>query len=124
MLDARQRRRVVWCATLGNGLEWFDFIAFGLFATTIGKLFFPAGDPVTGILAAYGLFAAAYVARPLGGIFFGISADRRGRKRALINIVLMMACGTALIGVLPTYETIGFYAPAGLTLPSFSVSLG
>jgi MFS transporter, MHS family, proline/betaine transporter len=113
-IDPAMRRRVVWSSTIGNALEWFDFIVFGLFAGVIGKLFFPKSDPTAALLAAYGLLAVAYLFRPLGGIFFGIWADRVGRKRALVTIVLTMAVGTGLIGVMPTYAMIGVAAPLGL----------
>jgi MFS transporter, MHS family, proline/betaine transporter len=114
--DARMRRRVIWSSTIGNALEWFDFIIFGLFAETIGKLFFPKTDATASLLAAYGLLAAAYLARPFGGIFFGALADRLGRKRALVSIVLLMAFSTALIAVLPTFAQIGVAAPVLLLL--------
>jgi len=113
-IDPAMRRRVVWSSTIGNALEWFDFTVFGLFAATIGKQFFPKTDPTAGLLAAYGLLGIAYFARPLGGLFFGTWADRIGRKRALITIVLMMAVGTGLIGALPTYAMIGVWAPIAL----------
>lgn len=105
------RRRVVLSSTIGNALEWFDFIIFGLFAEIIGTQFFPKADPAISLLAAYGLLAVAYVARPIGGLFFGAWADRVGRKRTLVTIVLSMAFGTALIGILPTYNQIGIAAP-------------
>ena len=101
-IDPAMRRRVVWSSTIGNALEWFDFTVFGLFAATIGKQFFPKTDPTAGLLAAYGLLGIAYFARPLGGLFFGTWADRIGRTRALITLVLMLAVGTGLIGALPT----------------------
>jgi MFS transporter, MHS family, proline/betaine transporter len=113
-IDPAMRRRVVWSSTIGNALEWFDFIVFGLFAGVIGKLFFPKSDETAALLAAYGLLAVAYLFRPLGGIFFGVWADRVGRKRALVTIVLTMAVGTGLIGVMPTYQMIGVAAPLGL----------
>ncbi|HVV43493.1 MAG TPA: MFS transporter [Nitrobacter sp.] len=109
--DATMRRRVIWSSTIGNALEWFDFIVFGLFAGVIGHLFFPETDPAAGLLAAYGLLAVAYIARPIGGIVFGVWADRIGRKRALITIVLLMAFSTSVIGILPTYDRIGVAAP-------------
>jgi len=108
---ATMRRRVIWSSTIGNALEWFDFVVFALFAAIIGHLFFPTHDAAAGLLAAYGLLAVAYIARPIGGIFFGAWADRVGRKRALITIVLLMAIGTAMIGLLPTYQQIGIAAP-------------
>jgi MFS transporter, MHS family, proline/betaine transporter len=113
-LDAAMRRRVIWSSTLGNALEWFDFIVFGLFAGVIGKLFFPNSDSTAGLLKAYGLLAVAYLFRPVGGLVFGVWSDRIGRKRALITVVLLMAVGTGLIGVMPTYDSIGVLAPLGL----------
>ena len=113
-VDPVMRRRVVWASTVGNALEWFDFTVFGLFAGYIGKAFFPKSDLNAGMLAAYGLLGVAYFARPLGGLFFGVWADRIGRKRALITIVLMMAVGSAAIGAMPTYAQIGFTAPVAL----------
>ncbi len=105
------RRRVVWSSTIGNALEWFDFAIFGSFAAIIGQQFFPKTSPAASLMAVYGLFAIAYVARPLGGIVFGVWADRIGRKKALITIVLTMAMATAVIGLLPTYAQIGIAAP-------------
>ena len=111
-IDAAMRRRVVWASTIGNALEWFDFTVYGLFAGTIGQQFFAKTDAAAGLLGAYALLAIAYFARPLGGIFFGVWADRVGRKRALIAIVLSMAAGTFAIGLLPTYAMVGVWAPA------------
>lgn len=110
-VDPAMRRRVVLSSTIGNALEWFDFTMFGLFAGSIGKAFFPKTDPTAQLLAAYGLLGIAYFARPFGGLFFGTWADRVGRKRALITIVLMMAAGTGFIGIMPTYASIGIAAP-------------
>ena len=109
--NATMRRRVVWSSTIGNALEWFDFAIFGSFAAVIGQQFFPKTNATASLLAVYGLFGIGYVARPLGGIVFGSWADRVGRKRALITIVLSMAFGTAIIGLLPTYQQIGIAAP-------------
>jgi MHS family proline/betaine transporter-like MFS transporter len=116
-VDSAMPRRVVWSSTMGNALEWFDFIVFGLFAAPIGKAFFPNSDPTASLLAAYRLLGVvAYLARPIGGIVFGVWSDRMGRKRALVTIVLSMAIGTGAIGALPTYATIGVAAPVLLLL--------
>jgi MFS transporter, MHS family, proline/betaine transporter len=104
---AVMRRRVIWSSTIGNALEWYDFAIFASFAGIIGQQFFPTAS----LLSVYGLFAVAFVVRPLGGIVLGGWADRVGRKRALVTIVLTMAFGTAIIGLLPTYQQIGFAAP-------------
>lgn len=110
------RRRVVVASTLGNALEWFDFTAFGLFAGLIARLFFPAGDPANALLLTFATFGVAFAARPLGGLVFGFYADRRGRKKALVAMIALMALGTGLIGVLPTYAAAGIVAPALLLL--------
>jgi MHS family proline/betaine transporter-like MFS transporter len=110
--SAAMCQRVIWSSTIGNALEWFDFAIFGAFAAIIGQQFFPKTNPTASLLSVYGLFGIAYIARPLGGIVFGVWADRVGRKRALVTIVLTMAFGTAVIGLLPTYEQIGLAAPA------------
>lgn len=110
------RRRVVISSTIGNALEWFDFTVFGLFAGVISKLFFPADDPRASLLSTFAVFGIAFAARPLGGLVFGLYADRYGRKKALVVMITMMAFGTGLIGVLPTYASIGIAATALLLL--------
>lgn len=110
------RRRVVISSTIGNALEWFDFSVFGLFAGVIGKLFFPAADPTSSLLLTFGTFGIAFAARPLGGLVFGLYADRFGRKKALVVMITLMAFGTGLLGVLPTYAAIGIAAPLLLLL--------
>ena len=88
-------------------LEWYDFAVYGTLAPILGKLFFPADDPTASLLAAFGVFAIGYAARPLGGIILGHIGDRMGRKPALILSVMMMGAGTTAIGVLPTHAEIG-----------------
>lgn len=114
--SAAMRQRVVWSSTIGNALEWFDFAVFGSFAALIGQQFFPKTSAAASLLSVYGLFAIAYIARPLGGIVFGVWADRVGRKRALVTIVLTMAFGTGVIGILPTYAQVGLLAPVLLLI--------
>ncbi|HTO62891.1 MAG TPA: MFS transporter, partial [Bradyrhizobium sp.] len=113
---AQMRRRVVISSTIGNALEWFDFTVFGLFAGIIGKLFFPADNPSSSLLQAFGVFGIAFAARPLGGLVFGLYADKHGRKAALIIMITLMAFGTGLLGFLPTYGAIGIAAPLLLLL--------
>lgn len=88
-------------------LEWYDFAVYGTLAPILGKLFFPADDPTASLLAAFGVFAIGYAARPLGGIILGHIGDRMGRKPALILSVMMMGAGTTAIGVLPTHAELG-----------------
>ena len=113
---AQMRRRVVISSTIGNALEWFDFTVFGLFAGVIGKLFFPADNPNSSLLLTFATFGIAFAARPLGGLVFGLYADRHGRKKALVVMITLMAFGTGLLGFLPTYGVIGVAAPLLLLL--------
>lgn len=113
---AQMRRRVVVSSTIGNALEWFDFTVFGLFAGVIGKLFFPADDPRSSLLSTFAIFGIAFAARPLGGLVFGLYADKFGRKKALVVMITLMAIGTGMLGFLPTYAAIGIAAPLLLLL--------
>ncbi len=106
-----QRRMAIIATTIGNGLEWFDFTVYTAFAVIISTQFFPTGNPLSSLLITVGVYGAAFVMRPLGAIAFGIYADRVGRKPALSLSVLMMALGTALIGVAPNYHTGGWIGP-------------
>lgn len=104
--------RTLGLASLGGVLEFFDFVIFVFFTATIGKLFFPADLPDwLRQIQTFGLFAAGYLARPLGGIVFAHFGDTRGRKRVFTFSVLLMAIPTLLIGLLPTYADIGALAP-------------
>jgi MFS transporter, MHS family, proline/betaine transporter len=105
------RLRTVIACNIGVCLEGFDFIAYTAFAAIIGKLFFPAGDAFSSALLVFGGFGAAYVARPVGGVFWGLYADRFGRRRALASIAVFMGVGTLLIAIAPTYAAIGWAAP-------------
>ncbi|MFJ2992136.1 MFS transporter [Pandoraea sp. NPDC087047] len=111
VIDPALRRKAVIGATLGNAFEWFDFGVYGLFAVVIAKLYFPAEDDTTSLLAGVASLGVAFIFRPLGGLVFGLYADRVGRKSALSVMVMLMALGTGLIGIAPTYAAIGFAAP-------------
>lgn len=109
-------RKVLVSGMIGNGLEWYDYALYGQMAWLISKLFFPEGDPTVALLATYGVFAAGFIIRPVGGVLFGWIGDTYGRKQAMVIAVLMMAIPTGCIGLLPTYESIGILAPILLTL--------
>ena len=94
----------------GNILEWYDFTVYGFLATVIGSQFFPEEDKVVQLIYSFGVFAAGYLMRPIGGIIFGHIGDRQGRKKALLISILLMAIPTTLIGFLPTYDSIGWYS--------------
>jgi MHS family proline/betaine transporter-like MFS transporter len=104
------RRRVVFASILGNGLEWFDFVSYGYFASIIAKVFFPSGSELA-LMLTYATFAVGFVVRPIGGIVLGAYADRFGRRRALSLLIVMMAFGTLTLGLTPAYASVGIVAP-------------
>ncbi|MBF0367772.1 MAG: MFS transporter [Oligoflexia bacterium] len=104
-------RKNMFGGVVGNILEWYDFAVFGFFAPVIGAQFFPSEDAMYSLLSAFSVFAAAFFARPLGGILFGRIGDTLGRKKALQLSVMMMALPTFLMGLLPTYAQVGVLAP-------------
>ena len=110
---AENRTRLAAVASLvGSALEWYDFFLYGTAAALVfGPLFFTGDDSLTGTLAAFGTFAIGFVARPVGGVIFGHFGDRVGRKSMLVITLMMMGVCTALIGLLPTYDQIGIWAP-------------
>ena len=115
--DEQTIRRVVTSALVGATIEWYDFFLYGVVAGIVfNKLYFPTGDPVVATLLAYTTFAVGFVARPLGGIIFGHFGDRIGRKSMLIMTLMIMGVATFLIGLVPTYEQIGVWAPSLLLL--------
>jgi MHS family proline/betaine transporter-like MFS transporter len=109
-------KKILVAGMIGNGLEWYDYALYGQVAWLLGTKFFPSADPVTALLATYGAFAAGFLVRPLGAIFFGWLGDTYGRRTAMVVAVLMMAIPTGCIGLLPTYAQIGVFAPILLTL--------
>ncbi len=115
-LDRRDAKTLVLSA-LGGALEFYDFVIFAYFAKTLGHLFFPPGtSDWVAQLQAFSIFAVGYLARPLGGLVMAHFGDRIGRKRMFTLSVFLMAVPTLIIGVLPTYATIGVLAPVLLTL--------
>jgi len=104
-------RRAVRGAAIGNTVEWFDFAIYGFLATYIAEKFFPSGDETAALLNTFAIFAAAFFMRPLGGFFFGPLGDRIGRQKVLALVILLMSCSTFAIGLVPSYDTIGVFAP-------------
>jgi MFS transporter, MHS family, proline/betaine transporter len=109
------RRRVILASILGNGLEWFDFVSYGYFASIIAKVFFPADSDLS-LMLTYATFAVGFVVRPVGGIVLGAYADRYGRRQALSLLIVMMAFGTLTLGLTPAYSSIGIAAPIIIVL--------
>ncbi|MEU2085281.1 MFS transporter [Streptomyces albus] len=112
----RVRRKVALATAVGNFVEWFDSGAYAIMSATIAGLFFPQYDKTAALLATWAVFAGGFIARPLGAAFFGRYGDRIGRNRMLALSVLCMSGSTLLIGLLPSYATIGIVAPVLLFL--------
>jgi MFS transporter, MHS family, proline/betaine transporter len=110
------QRKLVIAGLIGNVLEWYDFSVYGYFAVSIGHHFFPSENPTTSLLAAFGVFAAGFLMRPVGAVLFGHIGDNWSRERALSLSVLAMAAPTFLIGVVPDYQQIGVAASVLLVL--------
>jgi MFS transporter, MHS family, proline/betaine transporter len=98
-------------ASIGNALEWFDFVIYGFFAAIIAKLFFPTASESVSLLVAFATFGVTFFMRPLGAVVLGYFADREGRKAALTLTIALMMLGTALIAVAPPYSAAGALAP-------------
>lgn len=103
-------------SSFGNTLEWFDFGLFIYLAPIIGQKFFPTSDPVSASIAAFGVFAAGFICRPLGGIVFGHLGDKLGRAKTLVWSILGISLATLLVGIMPTYDDIGILAAILFTL--------
>ena len=118
-------RKVVISALVGATIEWYDFFLYGVVAGIVfNKLFFPGSDPVVSTLLAYTTFAVGFVTRPLGGLIFGHFGDKLGRKSMLIMTLMIMGVATFLIGLIPTYEQIGIWAPLLLLLMRIFQGIG
>ncbi len=109
-------KRAIAAAAIGNMTEWYDFGVYAYVAVYVGMAFFPEAAPGAQTLSAFGVFAISFLLRPLGSLFFGPLGDRIGRQKVLAITILLMSGSTFLIGILPSYETIGFLAPILLLL--------
>jgi MFS family permease len=103
-----QRRRVGWSAFLGTTIEYYDFTLYGLMGPIVfGKLFFPPSDPTTAQIAVLAIYAVGFFGRPLGGLVFSHYGDRLGRKPMMIISMSVMGLASTLMGLLPSYASIG-----------------
>ncbi|MBT9281720.1 MAG: MHS family MFS transporter [Hydrogenibacillus schlegelii] len=119
-VERRQRRRAVASSIIGTTIEWYDFFVYGTVAALVfPKLFFPGSDPYVALMQTFLTFAIGFLARPLGGMFFGHFGDRIGRKTTLIVTIVLMGAATTLMGLMPTYEHIGLWAAVLITLLRF-----
>jgi MFS family permease len=113
----KRAKKAALAAFLGGALEYYDFFIYATAASLIfSKIFFPAGDPTIALLASFATFGVAYVARPFGAVVFGHLGDKIGRKNTLVMTLVLMGGATFLIGVLPDFNTAGYWAPALLVL--------
>lgn len=108
--------QVIGASSAGTVIEWYDFYIFGSLAATISPLFYPKGNDTLAMIAYLSTFAVGFIVRPFGALFFGRIGDKIGRKYAFLMTLLLMGGATAAIGFLPTYETIGVFAPIGLII--------
>ncbi|MCC4593169.1 glycine betaine/L-proline transporter ProP [Xanthomonas campestris pv. cannae] len=111
VVDKPMLKRAVGAAALGNAMEWFDFGVYGYLAVTLGHVFFPSTNPTAQLIATFATFTVAFLVRPLGGLVFGPLGDRYGRQKVLAATMILMALGTFSIGLIPSYERIGIWAP-------------
>lgn len=114
--DTRKRIFAIVGASSGNLVEWFDLYVYSFCALYFAPVFFPSGDSTTQLLQTAGVFAAGFLMRPIGGWVFGYIADKHGRRTSMMISVCMMCCGSLVIACLPTYASIGNWAPALLLL--------
>lgn len=110
IVDTGSARKAVVATAVGNGMEWFDFGIYSYLAATIGQVFFPNVSGPMQLVFSFATFAVAFIARPLGGIFFGMLGDRLGRKKVLAITLIMMALATLSIGLIPSHASIGYTA--------------
>ena len=118
-----QRRTAILAGVIGNVLEWYDFAVYGYFVPVISQLFFPNQTPLVSLLLTFSVFGVGFVMRPVGSVVFGQYGDRHGRKRALSAVIFLMAASTFMVGLLPTYASIGVLAPLLLVVARLAQGL-
>ncbi|AIA70493.1 proline/betaine transporter [Pectobacterium atrosepticum SCRI1043] len=116
IIDNARLKKAITAAALGNAMEWFDFGVYGFVAYALGQVFFPGADPGVQMIAALATFSVPFLVRPLGGIFFGAMGDKFGRQKVLSITIIIMSVSTFCIGLIPSYESIGIWAPVLLLL--------
>lgn len=108
----RKNKKVLIASLTGSSIEWFDYFLYGTAAALVfNKIFFPMVDPVIGLILSYLSFSLTFFIRPIGGVLFAHIGDRIGRKKTLVLTLSLMGGATVMIGLLPTYDMIGMWAP-------------
>src|SRR5437763_9011058 len=124
-VTVRSMLPILGASTIGTAIEWYDFFLYGFLAATVfPKIFFPQLNPVAGTIASFTTYFVGFLARPIGGAFFGWFGDRVGRKSTLIATLLLMGIATALMGLLPGYAQSGLAAPLLLSILRFLQGAG
>ncbi|MFT7525682.1 MAG: MFS family permease, partial [Arenicella sp.] len=122
--DEAGMRKVALTSLAGTSIEWYDFFLYATAAALVfPSAFFPDSTPTVALILSFGTFAFGFIARPIGGIIFGHFGDRIGRKRTLVIALMLMGVASTLIGLLPTYASIGIAAPIILTILRFAQGL-
>lgn len=116
IIDDAKLKKAITAAALGNAMEWFDFGVYGFVAYALGQIFFPGATSGVQVIAALATFSVPFLVRPLGGIFFGALGDKYGRQKILAITIIIMAISTFCIGLIPSYDSIGIWAPILLLL--------
>ena len=116
VVSGAERRKVVFASSLGTVFEWYDFYLYATLAPFFASLFFPPGNDTAALLSAFATYAAGFLVRPLGAMFFGRIGDQMGRKYAFLLTVILMGTSTFAVGLLPVYQHIGWLAPFMLVL--------
>ncbi|QCE35272.1 glycine betaine/L-proline transporter ProP [Acetobacteraceae bacterium] len=116
IIEDAKVRRVIAAAALGNAMEWFDFGVYGYLVTVLGRVFFPAVSSSVQLVAAFATVSVPFIMRPLGGLFCGLIGDKHGRQSVLAVTIIIMSISTFCIGLIPSYATIGIWAPIMLLL--------
>jgi len=121
--SSSKRQTAILAGVIGNVLEWYDFAVYGYFVPVISQLFFPNQTPLVSLLLTFSVFGVGFVMRPIGSVVFGQYGDRHGRKRALSAVIFLMAVSTFVVGLLPTYASIGVLAPLLLVVARLAQGL-
>ena len=109
-VDEKEEKKVIFASSLGTVFEWYDFYLYATLAPFFAALFFPKGNETAALLSAFATYAAGFLVRPFGALLFGRIGDMVGRKYTFLVTIVVMGTATFVVGLLPTYETIGWWA--------------
>ena len=110
-VDTKEENKVIFASSLGTIFEWYDFYLYATLAPFFAALFFPKGNDTAALLSAFATYAAGFLVRPFGALLFGRVGDLVGRKYTFLVTIVVMGFSTFAVGLLPTFETIGWFSP-------------